>query len=118
MRAKLLTLNQWQIKLSAFPMTEQVFKRRNLCKKLWKNVQSSARLYLRIVKLMICLTVDIFTTVFIAKNTGIRVFARKVSGRKLSVIANLPKKQAANIMCAIFQQKKVLILSARLKRAV
>lgn len=52
------------------------------------------------------------------KNTGIRVFARKVSGRKLSVIANLPKKQVANIMCAIFQQKKVLILSARLKHAV
>ena len=62
--------------------------------------------------------VNDFTTVFIAKNTGIRVFARKVSGRKLSVIANLPKKQAANIMCAIFQQKKALILSARLKHAV
>ncbi len=52
------------------------------------------------------------------KEHGHKGICSESEWRKLSVIVNLPKKQAANIMCVIFQQKKVLILSARLKHAV
>ena len=114
-RERLLTLNQWLIRLSAFQMTEQVFKPANLWRRLWHGVLSLIRLFLLTVRLMICSKVAIFTTVYIAGSTAIRVSAQRANGRRLSVTASLPKKRDADITCAIFQLRKALILSVRLR---
>ena len=114
-RARLLTLNQWLIRLLAFQMTEQVFKPANLWRRLWYGALSLIRLFQLTVRLMICSKAAIFTTVYIARSTAIRVSAQRVNGRRLSVTASLPKKRAADITCAIFQLRKALILSVRLR---